>query len=80
MFLVLLNGSAPPNGSAPNPGNGSTFGLELLDEVFEAKGSGLLDLGGAGRGGGAFFCLLGRLGLELSPKGSAPKLFDIYRS
>ena len=54
VFPLLAKGSLPPKGSAPKSPKGSA--LVLL-------GAGLLDLGGAGLGGGCFlFCLGGRAG------------------
>lgn len=52
------NGSEPPNGSlgnAPAPNGSGFFGFDGLD-------AGDLPLGGAGRGGGAFFCFGGKAG------------------
>lgn len=65
----LAKGSLPANGSLPKLAKSSSF--------FFAAGE-LLGRGGAGRGGGCFFCLGGRFGgvgdLELDfTKGTLPK-------
>lgn len=79
LFLVpeLINGSFDPNGSASNPLKGFTFSFG--DTAMDPNGRGLFDLGGAGRGGGAFLFLARALDLAEEVKGSIAELEGIWK-
>lgn len=68
----LLNGSLPPNGSESHPPR--VFIFVFGDVAKDPNERGLFDLGGAGRGGGAFFCLPVKSGLvdDLNGSGLVP--------